>query len=103
MSIVNCLLQITIRDIFYGLLQGRYNASDYERHDERGHLTDLTVRIKGHTSHCFDYLRQEIQCCGDMTLEGPPAGTQTGFLGQGQEGTAHFACKSFVSVRMRRS
>ncbi|KAL2126481.1 hypothetical protein VTI74DRAFT_831 [Chaetomium olivicolor] len=92
---LHCL--ITIRDIFYGLLQGRYNASDYGRHDENGHFTELTVRIKGHTSHCFDYIRQEIQCCGDMTLEGPPR-SETGFLGQGQEGTPHLACKSFSAA-----
>lgn len=22
-----------------------------------------------HVAHCFDYLRQAIMCCGDMTLE----------------------------------
>lgn len=25
--------------------------------------------LRGHTAHCFDYLRQSIMCAGDLTIE----------------------------------
>ena len=83
-----------VRDTLFGLLQGKLNASEYEREDENGRPTDLTVRIKGHTTHCLDYIRQEIQCCGDMTPEPPPRGLKDTILGTG--GTPHLNCKSYV-------
>jgi len=80
--------------MLFGLLQGKYNVSDYEREDENGDQTYLTERVKGHTTHCLDYIRQEIQCCGDMTPEPPPSGLEATILGTG--GTPHLNCKSYV-------
>lgn len=31
----------------------------------------MTENAKRHAEHCFDYIRQGIQCSGDIALEGP--------------------------------
>ena len=36
-----------------------------------------------HIGHCFDYLRQAIQCAGDMTLESTMPGDQGAVDGWG--------------------
>ena len=77
------------------MLLGKYNASDYRRPDSSGGLSELTLRVDGHTNHCFDYIRQGIQCAGDMTLEGPNRGINSGIIG---DRTAHHSCRSWVSL-----
>jgi hypothetical protein len=57
--------QIAIREIFWGTLIGKFNVSDCADSNSM-----LNLRINLHTDHCFDCLRQAIQCAGDTTLEG---------------------------------
>lgn len=80
--------------MFYKLLAGEYNASDYHEPSPREEVSELYARVKGHTSHCFDYIRQGIQCAGDITLEGPSVDLRQQIIGMG---TMHHSCKSFVS------
>jgi len=42
---------------------------------------DFGINREEHAEHCFEYLRQSIQCSADSTLE--PAGHVEGFLGWG--------------------
>ena len=43
---------------------------------------DLGKDRQPHVAHCFDYLRQGIQCSADSTAE-PSIDTMNGFLGAG--------------------
>jgi len=47
---------------------------------ERQHSLD-TVGMRAHIEDCFDYLRQKIQCAGDMTIEGAASMPHTDPLG----------------------
>jgi hypothetical protein len=77
------------------LLSGEYNVSDYHREDhESGLDTILTVLVDKHAGHCFDYLRQGIQCSGDMSLEHSRDDEKPGVDGWGVK---HSECKSWVS------
>lgn len=42
-------------------------ASSMTDDPEYQHSLDLD-----HVGHCFDYIRQSIMCCGDMSLEANP-------------------------------
>lgn len=44
------------------MIQQDYTAK-LLHNDSMGHEPD-------HVEHCFDYIRQSIQCSGDMTMEG---------------------------------
>jgi hypothetical protein len=48
-----------------------------------------------HANHCFDYLRQSLQCAADTSLEWPKPGTQ---IVNGW-GMPHL-CRSWVSFRL---
>ncbi|KAH8894750.1 hypothetical protein GQ53DRAFT_643036 [Thozetella sp. PMI_491] len=52
-----------------------------------------------HSRHCFEYLRQSILCCGDMTLEG----RQTTFPDRNSPGSdgwdAKHVCKDYGQIR----
>jgi hypothetical protein len=54
-----------IRDHYWKLLDSILN------HDEK--LQDLAETLKSshHINHCYDYIRQSLQCSGDMSLEWP--------------------------------
>lgn len=49
--------------------------SSIEKKDtvEQQRMVDMLVGLDGgdHLHHCFDYLRQSIQCSGDMSMEWP--------------------------------
>ena len=83
-------MQISIREIFWGVLTGKYNATDFGDKE-----SDLFMRVDGHTGHCFDYLRQGIQCASDITFEGVVEGTEQAITGWNME---HKNCRSFVST-----
>lgn len=49
-----------------------------------------------HMSHCFDYLRSSLMCCGDSALEGQAAGLEeAGTLGVG----SYHVCKNYDAIR----
>lgn len=52
-----------LREHYWRLLDGALDndASVIEEADNKRH----------HTGHCFDYLRQSVECSADMTLEWP--------------------------------
>ncbi|KAI0805199.1 hypothetical protein GGR55DRAFT_655735 [Xylaria sp. FL0064] len=50
-----------------------------------------------HLSHCFDYLRQSIMCCGDVALEGQQTTFPEGF--EGSDGwDAKHVCKDYDQI-----
>ena len=69
---------------------GKYHATDFEDKE-----SGLYMRVEGHTGHCFDYIRQGIQCASDITFEGIVEGTKEVFTGWDME---HKNCRSFVST-----
>jgi len=81
-------MNIMIRDIYYGLLQGRYNVSDFGLNG----ATEVPFEIK-HAKHCFDYLQQSIRCAGLMQIELPHGEHRTVFDGYWSD----HQCKSWVS------
>lgn len=94
--------QIMIREIYYGLLLGDYNATQYvsmtDGHRVNGHehehdKSDWWFKIE-HTKHCFDYLQQSIRCAGLMQIELPHGPDRNVFDGYGSPHT----CKRWVSV-----
>ena len=55
----------------------------------------------GHINHCFDYLRQALQCAGDMALEWPR--TEVDGQRKNVDGwNIPHQCKSWVSSQMRK-
>lgn len=78
-----------IRDIHFGLLQGKYNASDY---DSTGNSEKSFVFE--HTEHCFDFLQQSIRCAGLVQIELPHGSRNNVFDGYGSEHT----CKSWDGI-----
>ncbi|KAI0004756.1 hypothetical protein F4779DRAFT_599326 [Xylariaceae sp. FL0662B] len=64
-------------------------------------LTSDTSRVPKetpwHLTHCFDYLRQGIMCCGDVALEGEQTTFPDGF--EGSDGwDAKHVCKDYSQV-----
>ncbi|KAK0384952.1 hypothetical protein NLU13_7431 [Sarocladium strictum] len=64
---------------------------------QTGHHEHLSQETPWHLSHCFDYLRQSIMCCGDVALEGQqttfPEGTN------GSDGwDAKHVCRDYNQV-----
>lgn len=97
-----------IREIYYGLLSGNYNVTEYQQFqndedhvDEDGkgdheHSSDMSgewFKIK-HTKHCFDYLQKSIRCAGLMEVEMPQGEHLNIFSGYGSPHT----CKRWVSI-----
>lgn len=78
-----------LRDIHFGLLQGKYNASDYDT--SSGSDTSF---IFEHTEHCFDFLQQSIRCAGLVQIELPRGSRKNVFDGYGSEHT----CKSWTAI-----
>jgi len=50
-----------------------------------------------HLSHCFDYLRQSIMCCGDVALEGQQTTFPPGFKGSDGWDAKH-VCRDYGQV-----
>ncbi|KAM0276855.1 hypothetical protein ACHAQH_006331 [Verticillium albo-atrum] len=51
-----------------------------------------------HLQHCFEYLRQSILCCGDVTLEGTQTTFPPGF--EGSDGwDAKHVCRDYEQVK----
>ncbi|KAI1150560.1 hypothetical protein F4825DRAFT_425971 [Nemania diffusa] len=64
-------------------------------------LTSDTSRVPSetpwHLTHCFDYIRQGIMCCGDVALEGEQTTFPEGF--EGSDGwDAKHVCKNYDQV-----
>ena len=55
-------MQRLIRDIYWSLSLNPLGEEKI-KHDIPNHMPG-----PAHVAHCLDYLRQSIQCCGDMTL-----------------------------------
>ncbi|KAI1477886.1 hypothetical protein F4774DRAFT_388028 [Daldinia eschscholtzii] len=64
-------------------------------------LTSDTNRVPKetpwHLTHCFDYLRQSIMCCGDVALEGEQTTFPDGFDGSDGWDAKH-VCKNYDEV-----
>ncbi|KAI1658255.1 hypothetical protein F4813DRAFT_357866 [Daldinia decipiens] len=64
-------------------------------------LTSDTSRVPQetpwHLTHCFDYLRQSIMCCGDVALEGEQTTFPEGFDGSDGWDAKH-VCKNYGEV-----
>lgn len=57
----------------------------------------IPAQIPGHMSHCFEYLRQSIMCCGDTALEGQHTTFPKSV--QGSDGwDAKHVCKDYDAV-----
>lgn len=92
-----------IREIYYGVLLGDFNATEYQAelegaasHGDHEHAHDKAgkwFKIK-HTKHCFDYLQQSIRCAGLMQVELPQGPDRNIFDGYGSPHT----CKRWVSI-----
>ncbi|KAL9058555.1 MAG: hypothetical protein Q9162_001710 [Coniocarpon cinnabarinum] len=64
-----------IRKTYWKMID-HYHANDTEFMDE---LVENLLGPEGeHAHHCFDYLRQTIQCAGDMAMEWPRVEPDTG-------------------------
>lgn len=50
-----------------------------------------------HLTHCFDYLRQSVMCCGDVALEGQQTTFPKGFDGSDGWDAKHI-CKDYSQV-----
>lgn len=90
---MHCLGQI--RKYTWSLLESiELNDTDYQQ----GMMDMLVGRDGGdHLHHCFDYLRQSIQCSGDMSMEWPrtePDGRRIAVDGWG----IPHECKDWVST-----
>ncbi|KAI8948280.1 hypothetical protein F4801DRAFT_557793 [Xylaria longipes] len=64
-------------------------------------LTSDTSRVPEetpwHLTHCFDYIRQGIMCCGDVALEGEQTTFPEGF--EGSDGwDARHVCKDYDQI-----
>jgi hypothetical protein len=58
---------------------------------------EIDDQERRHVAHCFDYLRQGIQCASDMTLEWANWEGEEGPRIDGW-GVVHRRCKSWVSL-----
>jgi len=63
-----------IRHVFWGVLEGTVDPQKllegYPRNASEP-SPEATIHGLWHISHCFDYIRQALQCAGDMSLEWP--------------------------------
>ncbi|KAK0714540.1 hypothetical protein B0H67DRAFT_644390 [Lasiosphaeris hirsuta] len=57
----------------------------------------MPVEGAWHLSHCFDYLRQSIMCCGDVALEGQQTTFPEGWKGSDGWDAKH-VCKDYGQV-----
>lgn len=60
------IVQYMIRRAYYAIANETI-LSDHE-HGKRDDF-DLGIDRHPHVGHCFDYLRQSLQCCADSSLE----------------------------------
>lgn len=60
-------------------------------------LDKLPTEDGWHISHCFDYLRQGIMCCGDVALEGQQTTFPAGWIGSDGWDAKH-VCKDYSQV-----
>lgn len=54
-------------------------------------------QMEGHLPHCFEYLRQNIMCCGDTALEGQQTTFPEGFVGSDGWDAKH-VCKNYDAI-----
>lgn len=59
--------------MMWDLVEGRVDAAELLAQTPNDTSHDHFAKGNGfiHVQHCFDYIRQGIQCAGDMTLEVP--------------------------------
>jgi hypothetical protein len=60
--------------MLWGVVQGSIDANELLAgypENTTDPTFEATTQGLWHISHCFDYLRQAIQCAGDMSLEWP--------------------------------
>ncbi|KAH9203073.1 hypothetical protein DL95DRAFT_399693 [Leptodontidium sp. 2 PMI_412] len=80
-----------------GMLRGNYweLLSRADKQDDLESLKNFAQHHmkNNHANHCFDYLRQSLQCAADMSLEWPEPGTKS----TDGWGVPHL-CKSWDSV-----
>ena len=66
-----------------------------------GMESNNTDKIRGdgawHLSHCFEYLRQSIMCCGDTALEGQQTTFPEGIAGSDGWDAKH-VCKDYNQI-----
>lgn len=83
-----------------GLLRRNYwNLTDAIAKGNDTYMRDELDRQmhNSHTGHCFDYLRQSIECSADMTLEWPKVGKDGKRFEVDGEGIPHL-CTSKVCL-----
>lgn len=72
--------------------------------NETGKLRKMAEEMVGdggeHVRHCFDYLRQTVQCAGDMALEWPRTEADGRRFAVDGWGVAH-ECRSWVCIVLR--
>ncbi|KMP00330.1 hypothetical protein CIRG_00472 [Coccidioides immitis RMSCC 2394] len=68
---LHCLA--AIRKVFYDMLQGTFDKEKFLAADVNVGSPDFVPNGHGlwHAQHCFNYVRQGLQCAGDMSLEIP--------------------------------
>ena len=89
---LHCLGQI--RSIYWKLID-TYHADDTELMDEM--VANLLGPDGEHAHHCFDYLRQTLQCAGDMAMEWPRTETDGRRFAVDGWGIPH-ECKSWDHI-----
>ncbi|POS77077.1 hypothetical protein DHEL01_v204538 [Diaporthe helianthi] len=57
----------------------------------------IPEQMQGHLPHCFEYLRQNIMCCGDTALEGQQTTFPEGFVGSDGWDAKH-VCKDYDAI-----
>lgn len=57
----------------------------------------IPEQMHGHLPHCFEYLRQNIMCCGDTALEGQQTTFPEGFIGSDGWDAKH-VCKNYDAI-----
>jgi hypothetical protein len=70
--------------------------NDTKKQTEISHMFDQ-MGHKDHMSHCFDYLRQTIQCAGDMAMEWPRTEPDGGHFAVDGWGIPH-ECKNWDTI-----
>ncbi|WEW60174.1 hypothetical protein PRK78_005659 [Emydomyces testavorans] len=68
---LHCLT--AIREVFYDMLDGTFDKKKFLAADVNVGSPDFVPNGHGlwHVQHCFNYVRQGLQCAGDMSLEIP--------------------------------
>jgi hypothetical protein len=67
---LHCLHELQVQYVrLYGIVSSHeYDYEGWALHEEE----------RNHAEHCFSYIRQAIQCSGDITLEGPDLVRESG-------------------------